>query len=50
MEVFVNDGAAAFTNAFFLMPAQILDSCENSVSLEMSVSKNLRAEYKIFKI
>jgi len=50
MEVFVNDGEVAFTNAFFLMPAQIFDSDENSVLLEMSVSENIRAEYKIFEI
>lgn len=49
MEVFVNGGEAAFTNAFFLIPDAFVSS-ENSAVLEMSVSENIRAEYKIFKI
>ena len=49
MEVFVNGGESAFTNAFFLIPDAFVSS-ENSAVLEMSVSENIRAEYKIFKI
>ena len=51
MEVFVNGGEAAFTNAFFLIPAHEFSADdENSATLEMSVSGNIRAEYKVFEI
>ncbi|MGN0756111.1 glycoside hydrolase family 32 protein [Treponema sp.] len=51
MEVFVNGGEAAFTNAFFLIPSHDISADDEiSATLEMSVSRNIRAEYKIFKI